>query len=135
MLLTLAYIKRRKKNGSVYLYLYESYRDENGKVKSRYLDYLGVESEVEKVALPKKSLKKITPLVPRTSKRAGDVKLLFEIANRTGIPQAIDSITSGKENCDGMTAGKLLTCMAINHLTDPLSASQLDNWIGGTLLP
>ena len=76
------HIKRIKKKDSVYLAQYESYR-ENGKVKTRFIKYLGKEGDERGVPLPKKSAHIETPLYPEHSKRAGDVQLMWSIADST----------------------------------------------------
>jgi len=130
----MVYIKRIKKGNRVYLYKYESYR-ENGKVKTRHLEYLGVESDERGVPKPKKSRTKTKPMYPRRSQRAGDVKLLWTIAEKVGIPQTIDQVCIGLENVSGPTPGKLLTVWAINHILDPASASKVARWAEPTILP
>ena len=131
----MAYTKRIKKGNSVYLYQYESYR-EDGKVKTRYLGYLGVEGDERGVPKPKKPRKtKIKPMYPRRSQRAGDVKLLWAIAEKIGIPQTIDQACIGIKNASGPTPGKLLTIWAINHVLDPVSASKVAQWAEPTILP
>ena len=74
------HIKRIKKKSGVYLAQYESYRDEDGNVKTKYCGYLGKEGEEKGMPLPKKSAHVETPLYPEISKRAGDVKLMWAIA-------------------------------------------------------
>ncbi len=37
----MSHIERKKIKGRYYLYRYQSYRDENGKVKKRLIQYLG----------------------------------------------------------------------------------------------
>ena len=131
----MTYTKRIKKGNSVYLYEYESYR-ENGKVKTRYLDYLGVEGDERGVPKPKKSRTKTKPMYPRRSQRAGDVKLLWTIAEKIGIPQTIDQVCIGVgDDISGPTPGKLLTVWAINHILDPVSASKVARWAEPTILP
>ena len=64
---------------------YESYRDEDGNVKTRYCGYLGKEGEEKGVPLPKKSAHVETPLYPEISKRAGDVKLMWQLPKKNSI--------------------------------------------------
>ena len=119
----------------MYLNRYESYR-EDGKVKTRHLEYLGVEGDERGVPKPKKPRKtKTKPMYPRRSQRAGDVKLLWAIAEKIGIPQTIDQVCVGFENASGPTPGKLLTAWAINHVLDPASASKVAQWAEPTILP
>jgi hypothetical protein len=44
----MSHIERKRIRGHVYLYRYQSYRDENGKVKKRFIKYLGAEVPVSK---------------------------------------------------------------------------------------
>ena len=86
------HIKRIKKKDSVYLAQYESYR-ENGKVKTRFIKYLVKEGDERGVPLPKKSAHIETPLYPEHSKRAGDVQLMWSIADSTLNPTFPELIT------------------------------------------
>jgi hypothetical protein len=45
----MSHIERKKIKGRVYLYRYQCYRDENGKVKKKLLAYLGPESDFESI--------------------------------------------------------------------------------------
>ena len=40
------HIVKKKIKGNTYLYMYESYRDDDGKVKKRYVSYIGPEKVV-----------------------------------------------------------------------------------------
>ena len=127
--------KRIKKKSGVYLARYESFR-EDGKVKTRFLGYDGKEGPVRGVPLPKKSLHGEKPLYPEISKRAGDVKLMWTIANdRLNMPKIIDKICCGNENIDGKSPGKILTAWAVNKATYPESAANLSEWVKTTILP
>ena len=78
----MTWIKRViKKDGSVYLYEYKSIR-QGKKVISEYVRYLGVESDQEKVPLPKKSVMTWKP--PERSVRSGDVTAFWHIAHQKG---------------------------------------------------
>ena len=44
----MTHIERKKIKGRVYLYLYQSYRDKNGKVKKKMIKYLGAEKKKRK---------------------------------------------------------------------------------------
>ena len=46
----MSYIERKKIKGHYYLYRYESYRDAEGRVRKRMLQYLGSESDFLKIA-------------------------------------------------------------------------------------
>jgi hypothetical protein len=46
----MSYIERKKIKGRYYLYRYETYRDVDGRVRRRMLQYLGPESDLLKFA-------------------------------------------------------------------------------------
>ncbi|MCG7849867.1 MAG: IS1634 family transposase, partial [ANME-2 cluster archaeon] len=122
-------IKRKKKNGRVYLEEYKSIRVD-GKVKSIYVRSLGSEEPVA----PSKP-KTLDRLEHSRSHRAGAVTLLWELASQLGFVNIIDEICCGEPNMEGPTPGKLLTAWAINRVLDPMSNTMLENWIPTTDLP
>jgi transposase len=122
-------IKRKKKNGRVYLEEYKSIRV-NGKVKSIYVRSLGPE---EPAAPPKP--KTLDRLQYSRSHRAGAVALLWELALQLGFVKIIDEICCGEPNIEGPSPGKLLTVWAINRVIDPMSNTMLESWIPTTDLP
>lgn len=129
------HIKRIKKGDAVYLAEYETYR-EGGKVKTKFIRYLGKESKEKNVPLPKKSTHIQTPIYPEQSKRAGDVTLFWHIAeNILNMPRIIDSICCGHENINGKSPGKVLTAWAINKALHPISAINLGEWVTSSVIP
>jgi transposase len=130
----MSWIKRVKRGNLIYLYECTSVR-ENGKVKSKLIRYLGVESDVPKV--PKPKTKRVHPeqIYPTRSFRAGDVSLLWHIAGLSNMVNIIDRICIGQENVEGPTPGKFLTIWAINRALDPQSATQIESWVPSTILP
>jgi len=129
------HIKRIKKGNAVYLAQYESYR-EGGKVKTRFIQYLGKESDERNVPLPKKSAHVQTPLYPEQSKQAGDVTLLWDIAKtELNMPTIIDSVCCGDGSIEGKSPGKILTAWAINKALHPESATNLGDWVMTTVIP
>jgi transposase len=125
-------IRRVKRGNHYYLYRYRSYR-EGGKVKSEFVEYLGVEGDEFKV--PKPKIPRVKILFPQRSKRYGDVALLWQIAERANFVSTIDRITIGQTIPNCISPGRLLTAWAINRIVNPDSASQLENWILTTDLP
>jgi len=125
-------IKRRKKsNGRVYLEEYKSIRVD-GKVKSVYVKSLGPEDPVE----PKKPKRRILDrLEPGPSHRAGDVTLLWKLAQDLDFVNTIDSICCDEKSIEGPSPGKFITAWAINRVLDPTSATQLERWVPKTDLP
>ncbi len=125
-------IRRVKKGNSIYLYEYKSYR-ENGKVKTKFVRYLGVEGDEPKIPKPKKPRYQV--LYPQRSKKYGDIALLWWVAEKANFVQIIDKITTGRVTTNGTSPGRLLTAWAINRLLQPESATQLCKWIITTDLP
>ena len=121
-----------KKGDKIHLSEYRSVRV-GKKVKSEFVRYLGVESEQEKIPLPKKSL--IDWKTPDRSSRAGDVLVLWEIAHEMRLAETIDRVCGKKGRKKANSPGKLLTLWAINRALEPESATQLEDWIDGTILP
>lgn len=121
-----------KKGNKVYLCEYRSVREGN-KVRSKFIQYLGVESATEKVPLPKKTM--IDWKLPDRSVRAGDVTVLWSIASQMHMAETIDRICGLRGRRKANSPGKLLTLWAINRVLDPESATQLEDWIDGTSLP
>ncbi len=129
------HIKRIKKGNSVYLAEYESYREE-GKVKTRFIRYLGKESDERNVPLPKKSAHVQTPLYPERSKQAGDVTVFWDIAEtELNMPTIINSVCCGDGNIEGKSPGKILTAWAVNRALNPESATNLQDWVTTTIIP
>jgi len=69
------------------------------------------------------------------SYRAGDVRLLWAIAQDLDFIPIIDRICCGNSHIEGSSPGKLLTIWAINRVIDPESATQLERWVPTTYLP
>lgn len=130
----MSWIRRVKKGNQIYLYEMTSVW-ENGKSKQKLIQYLGTESDQEKV--PKPKTKRIRPdlLYPEQSLAAGDVTLLWKIAESLSVVNTIDRFTTGMENIQGPSPGKYLTTWAINRIVDPESATQLESWVRSTVLP
>jgi len=125
-------IKRHKRGDRVYLSEYRSIR-QGKKVKSEFVRYIGPEDEVSKGIKPKRRV--LDRLhIPR-SYRAGDVRLLWKIAQDLHFIPIIDRICCGESCISGASPGKLLTIWAINRVIDPLSATQLETWVPTTDLP
>jgi transposase len=122
-------MKRGKK---IVLCKYRSFR-KDGKVVSEFVEYLGVESDQEKVPLPKKTVMRWKP--PERSVRAGDVTALWHIAQDLKIAQTINRICGYNKRNSAKSPGTLLTIWAINRVLDPESATQLPAWLEGTDLP
>ena len=125
-------IKRHKRGDKVYVCEYKQVREGN-KVKSIYLRSLGPEEEVKK---GKKSNRRVLDrLNLQRSYRAGDVKLLWSIAQNLDFVNIIDGICCGTSHVEGVSPGKLLTVWAINRVLDPESCTQLEYWVPTTELP
>jgi transposase len=125
-------IKRHKRNGRVYLAEYKSERID-GRVKSTYVRYIGVEGEPK--IPPKKRTKQDHSIHFSRTTQAGDVSVLWHISENLGIPEIIDRFIFGNCNHPDITPGKVLTIWAINRVIDPESATQLPEWVRNTDLP
>ena len=130
----MSWIRRVKRGNQYYLYEVTSVL-ENGKVKQKLIQYLGVEGDEYKVPKPKS--KRIIPdkIYPERSLRAGDVTLLWKIAETLDIVKTLDRVIMGVEDVKGPSPGKYLTVWAINRILDPESATQLEPWVRTTTLP
>jgi hypothetical protein len=125
-------IRRRETDGRVYLEEYRSFRV-NGKVKTKFVRYIGREGgPPSKKTAPNRVLDRIEH---GSSVRAGDVSLLWELAQRLGIPRTIDRYCLPECHFPGPTPGKFLTVWAINRVIDPESATKLERWVPTTDLP
>jgi len=129
----MSWIRRIKRGNQIYLYEVTTVW-ENGKSKQKMIQYLGVEGDQEKV--PKPKTKRVRPdrIHPLQSRGAGDVLLLWKIAEKLNCVNIIDRYTTGFEGIQGPSPGKYLTTWAINRLIDPESATQLDAWVKSTIL-
>ena len=121
-------IKRHKRGNRVYRAEYRNTRVD-GKVKSQFIRYLGVEEGDNTIRPPVKTLDKVKPT---GSTRAGDVDLLWALAQDLNIPGIIDRMSPGKSS---ISPGKVLTEWAINRVIDPESATQLESWVKTTDIP
>ena len=127
-----SFIARRKVGGRVYLEERESYR-ERGRVKTRFLRYLGVEGNERGEPRPARHL--LDSLRPQGSSREGDVALLWAVAQDLRIPQTIDRMCPHRSGPGEASPGMLLTVWAINRVVYPESATQLERWTPTTDLP
>jgi transposase len=125
-------IHRHKVDGRVYLEEYRSFRVK-GEVKNEFVRYLGREGgSPSKIRPPKRTMDRIEHGL---SVRAGDVTLLWTIAQRLGIPRTIDRYCAPECHFPGPTPGKFLTVWAINRVIDPESATKLERWVPTTDIP
>ena len=128
----MTWIRRIKRGGTVYLCRYKSVR-KGEKVISQFVEYLGVESDQEKVPLPKKMVMTWKP--PERSVRSGDVTVFWHIAQDLKIAQTINRICGYNKRDIPKSPGTLLTIWAINRALDPESTTQLPAWLETTDLP
>lgn len=91
-----------------------------------------MESGQEKVPLPKKQIIDWKP--PDRSVQAGDVTVLFKIAQDLEIAETIDRICDSKGERKTNSPEKLLTAYAINRALYPESATQLEDRVESTVL-
>jgi transposase len=125
-------IKRHKRGNRVYLAEYKSIR-QGKKVISKFIRYIGPEDKLSTTDKPRKRV--LDRLNLSSSYRAGDVRLLWAIAQDLDFIPIIDRICCGNSHIEGVSPGKLLTIWAINRAIDPESATQLERWVPTTDLP
>ena len=125
-------IKRHKRGGKVYIAEYKNVRD-GKKVKSIFVRYLGEESQINAEKKPRRRV--LDRLDLSRSSRAGDVRLLWQIAQDLDFVGIIDRICCQKSGISGPSPGKFLTVWAINRVIDPESCTQLERWVPTTDLP
>jgi transposase len=125
-------IKRHKRNGRVYLAEYKSERID-GKVKSTYVRYIGVEGEPK--IPPRKNKRPNNEINFSRTSLSGDVSVLWHLSQEIGISTTIDRFTLSNTDITNITPGKMLTIWAINRVIDPESTTQLSEWVRCTDLP
>jgi len=125
-------IKRHKRGNRVYLSEYKQVR-EGKKVKSVFVRYLGPEDKLKAGEKPKRRV--LDGLDLKRSYRAGDVRLLWSIAQDLGLIETIDRICCQESHLGDPSPGKFLTVWAINRVVDPESCTQLESWVPSTDLP
>ncbi|EQD41570.1 transposase, partial [mine drainage metagenome] len=123
-------IKRHKRGNRVYLAEYRSIR-EGKKVRSVFVRYLGPEGGKK----PRGAGSVLDRLTHGPSRRAGAVRLLWQLAEDQRIVPTIDRICGGGSHPGTPSPGRYLTCWAINRVLDPDSATQLGPWVATTDLP
>ena len=121
-------IKRHKRGNRIYRSEYRNTRVD-GKVKSEFIRYLGVEEDGKIAKQPVKAIDKVSST---GSTRAGDVDLLWTLAQDLDISGIIDRMRYGESS---ISVGKVLTAWAINRVIDPESATQLESWVKTTDIP
>lgn len=124
-------IHRQKRGNKTYLYEYRNVR-EGKKVRSIFVRYLGTEDGSKPARKPKRVLDK---LCMSSSRRAGDVRLLWKIAEDLDFAGIIDRICCQNSCTGGPSPGKFLTIWAINRALDPESCTRLEGWVPTTDLP
>lgn len=124
----MSYIVGRKVKGKKYFMKVEGYRDRNGKVKQRVLEYYGT-SDPRKNPDAKPIIKKS----PVATYRFGDVALLYHAANRLGMIELINKYVPKRQ---GLSLGlELFLTVAHRLLDNKPSSSNLSRWVGTTHLP
>jgi len=124
-------IHKVKRGDKVYLSEYKKVR-EGKKVKSIFVRYIGPEDQIKEGKKPKRVLDRIQM---SRSHRAGDVRLLWKIAEDLDFINIVDRICCGESYIEGPSPAKFLTVWAINRVIDPESCTQLERWVKTTDLP
>ena len=94
--------RRRKVGNATYLEEYRSHRV-NGKVVTEFVRYIGKEGPGKKVVEPARIIDR---LESSGSRRAGDVDLLWSMAQDLDIPDIIDRMTPARKNRSVRHEGK-----------------------------
>jgi hypothetical protein len=128
----MSFKKRVKRGDKVYVYEVESYREE-GKVKQRYLGYLGVENQTpEGTVFHPAHTELLERLMLTENVHLGDVAVLYQLAQELKIAETIDNFSM---KGGGLPAGLQLVLMSINHTIEPVSLNQFASWYDDTALP
>lgn len=128
----MSFKKRVKRGDKVYVYEVESYREE-GKVKQRYLGYLGVEKQTpEGTVFHPAHTELLKRLILTENVHLGDVAVLYQLAQELKIAETIDNFSM---KGGGLPAGLQLVLMSINHTIKPVSLNQFASWYDDTALP
>lgn len=122
-------IKRRRINGNVYLYVVRNYR-ENGKVKQKYIAYLGREDNLPNILDEYASLKKLTKGELENLSYSAPLEL-WNLANQIGIPKLFSDNFPKKY---GVDAGIASTLMILNYCLESKSKNKLQDWYSETYL-
>ena len=127
----MSFKKRIKRGDNVYIYEVESYRKE-GKVKQRYIGYLGVEKQTPDGTVFHPAHSEILDRIILTENvHLGDVAVLYQLAEEIKIAETIDNFSM---KGGGLPAGLQLVLMAINHAIKPISLNQFSSWYDDTAL-
>ncbi len=121
-------IRKRRVGNSTYIEEYRS-RRVGGKVVTEFVRYVGKEGSGKKIV---ESARIVDRVKSTGSTRAGDIDLLWSLAQDMDIPGIIDRMRYGNSS---ISAGKVLTAWAINRVIDPESATQLESWVKTTDIP
>jgi len=128
----MSFKKRVKRGDRVYVYEVESYREE-GKVKQRYLGYLGVEKQTpEGTVFQPAHTELLERLILTENVHLGDVAVLYQLAQELKIAETIDNFSM---KGGGLPAGMQLVLMAINHTIKAVSLNQFASWYDDIALP
>jgi transposase len=120
--MNMAYLNKSTRKGKTYYSLHESYRDENGKVRTRHVKYLGT---VNKLAGPKAG--QVTDV-----RSYGDVRALLNIIDGIEMRKILNAnVPKG----GGVDAGRLFAILVINRLVRPVSKNSMADWFSRTALP
>lgn len=127
----MTFLRRKRKGNSIQVYEVKSvYCD--GKVRQKFLRYVGTEKETEKGKVIIPSYKNILDRIELIDNvTLGDVATLFYISEDLQIAETIDkfSIKGG-----GQPSGVQLQLLAINHAIEPQSLSEFSSWYSDTAL-
>ena len=118
----MSYLNKSTRKGKTYYSLHESYRDENGKVKTRHLKYIG---SVEKLAGLR--VGQVTDV-----RSYGNVRAMLNLVEGIEMRKVVNAIVP---KGGGVDAGRLFAILAINRLIKPSSKNGMADWFSRTALP
>jgi len=118
----MAYLNKSTRKGKTYYSLHESYRDENGKVRTRHIKYLGT---LDKLAGPKAG--QVTDV-----RSYGDVRALLNIVDGIEMRKIVNAVVP---KGGGVDAGRLFALLAMNRVIEPASKNGMAGRFSRTALP
>ncbi len=125
----MSFIVDKRINGRLYRYRIEAYRDSRtGRPKQKIIEYLGrvVEEGGKKRVLRKEAVKPtVEEILP-----FGDLALLYDTAMKLDFVGTVDRMAPRR----GVSAGKSLLLLAINHLVGRMALDDISEWYNRSML-
>jgi transposase len=126
----MVFIRKKRFGNRTYLYKVEGYRDEEGRVHQRVVEYLGREMTDRggKARLIKKQSRdpKVEEILP-----FADLALLYDTAHQIDFVNVIDKLIPRER---GTSVGQALLLLAINHLVGRMALEDVAEWYDRSML-